>query len=249
MAQTDDATARHPSRVGEDPEQESNEYFAEQKARHATDLAALPKELWEHVEEADFEALLNPALKGDVAIWHKALYYFKKYMLVVVLRNWDDIKDRIDLKKHDYVDAFMAVADVMSQRWRAQPERSRTPNEELQIMGRAVYSLAYLLRNPRKNDPNQESVLNAGRPTALRILKVHWDLFGPHFPKEDVDVQKAVLNLSFGCLADEKDGDGCETILKAYEAAFGNTEEGKAKLAVYIAKIYLVYIETLDPKV
>ncbi len=249
MAQIDDPTARHPSRFGEDVEQESSEYFAEQKKRHAEDLAALPKELWENVETSHFEAMANATLKGDVAIWHKALYYFKKYMLVVVLRNWEDIKERIDVKKHDFVDAFLAVADVMQARWRAQPERSRTPNEEMQIMGRAAYGLAYLLRNPTKNEPNKEATLNAGRPTALRILKIHWELFGSHFPKEDADVQKAVLNLSFGCLADEKDGDGCEAILKAYEAAFGSTEEGKKKVISYIAQIYLVYIETLDPKV
>jgi hypothetical protein len=249
MAQIDDPTARHPSRFGEEIEQESTEYFAEQRKRHAEDLAPLPKELWEHVEDAHFDAMASATLKGDVAIWHKALYYFKKYMLVVVMRNWEDIKDRIDLKKHDFVDAFLAVAEVMQQRWRAQPERSRTPNEEMQIMGRAAYGLAYLLRNPTKNEPNKEATLNAGRPTALRILKVHWELFGQHFPKEDADVQKAVLNLSFGCLADEKDGDGCEAILKAYEAAFGSTEEGKKKVISYIAQTYLVYLQTLDPKV
>ncbi|MBP9891217.1 MAG: hypothetical protein KBG84_04875 [Planctomycetes bacterium] len=249
MAQLDDPTARHPSRMGEDVEQESSQYFEEMKRRHGEDLAGLPKELWENVETPHFEAMANATLKGDVAIWHKALYFFKKYMLYVVLRNWDEVKDSIDVKKHDFVDAFMMISDRMAQRWRAQPERTRQPNEEMQTMGRAAYGLAYLLRNPRKNDPNEASVLNAGRPTALRILKVHWELFGPHFPKEDADVQKAVLNLSFGCLADEKDGDGCEAILKAYEAAFGASEEGKKKVAYYIAQIYLVYLDTLDPKV
>lgn len=249
MAQLDDQTARHPSRMGEDFEQESGQYFEEMKRRHGEDLAALPRELWENVETPHFEAMANATLKGDVAIWHKALYFFKKYMLFVVLRNWEEVKDSVDVKKHDFVDAFMMISDGMAQRWRAQPERSRQPNEEMQIMGRAAYGLAYLLRNPRKNDPNMTSVLNAGRPTALRILKSHWELFGPHFPKEDVDVQKAVLNLSFGCLADEKDGDGCEAILKAYEAAFGSSDEGKKKVAYYIAQIYLVYLDTLDPKV
>lgn len=249
MAQLDDATARHPSRQGEDEEQESSEYFALMKTRHGEDLGGLPKELWENVETPHFEAMASATLKPDVAIWHKAVYFFKKYLLFVVARGWDDIKDRIDLQKHDFVDAFVALSEVMAQRWRSQPERSRTPSEEMQVMGRAAYGLAYLLRNPRKNDPNMESVLNAGRPMALRLLKPHWELFGPHFPKEDVEVQKAVLNLSFGCLADEKDGEGCETILKAYEAAYGNTEEGKKKVAYYIAQIYIVYLDTLDPKV
>lgn len=249
MAQLDDPSARHPSRVGEDAEQETPEYFAELKRRHAEDLALLPKELWENVETPHFEAMANVTLKTDVAIWHKALYFFKKYMLFTVLRGWDDIKDQVDLTKHDYVDCYLMLSEVLASRWRAQPERTRQPSEEMQLMGRAAYGLAYLLRNPRKNDPNMESVLNANRPMALRVLKPLWELFGPHFPKEDADIQKAVLNLSFGCLADEKDGDGCEAILKAYEAAFGGTEDGKKRVAYYIAQVYIVYLDTLDPKV
>ncbi len=215
--------ARHPSRVGDAKEQETAEWMAEQRARHATDFAALPKQLWEKQDEVHFTTIADNAVKTDVAMWHKALYFFKKYMLVVVLRNWDDVKERINPEKDDLVAAFLAVAERMQEKWLAQPERTRKPSDEMEMMGRAAFWYAQLLRNPAKSDPKRQAIRDGNRSTALRILKRHWELFGGHF-LEAAEVQSAVLELSFYSLAEEMDGDACESLLRSYEAFIANLE-------------------------
>ncbi|MBV6517211.1 MAG: hypothetical protein HPKKFMNG_02925 [Planctomycetes bacterium] len=242
--QIEDPAARHPSRSGEANEQETSEFFAEQKARHARDFEGLPKQIWEKQEEAHFAAMADTSLKVDVAMWHKAIYYFKKYMLVVVLRNWDDIKERVNPDKDNLVQCFLAVAEIMQERWKQQPERSRQPSDEMEMMGRAAYWYAFLMRNPAKSDVKRDELRNANRATALTILKRHWDLFGSHFASA-AEVQRAVIELSFWGLAEEQDGDGAEALLRAYEAAF---PDQKKKIADMIARIYTIFIDTLNPR-
>ncbi|MBX3458721.1 MAG: hypothetical protein KF696_02005 [Planctomycetes bacterium] len=245
----DDANAPRVSRAGPEDERESAEFFTQQRQRHAADLAQLPKSMWEGVEKAHWDAIDDGNTRDSLANWHKAVYFYKKYFLVEVLRNWRDIRESLDdVKSPTLIDGLRALAEFRNARWvKDNPTGRGEADPDMKRIGYAAYDLAYLLRNPPKNIPTAErDALSAGgRDLALGILRPFWSMFGYHLAGVEA-YQRGSLRLAFGALAEARDADACEQLYTTYAEAFpGDTDELKSM----VNRVYGILREQLTPRV
>lgn len=246
---SDDPNAPRISRSGPEEERESAEFFAEQRKRHATDLGQLPKSMWEGQEKPHWDAIDDGNTRDTLANWHKAVYLYKKYFLIEILRNWREIRDGLaEIKDPGLIDGLRVLAELRNAAWvKDNPTGKGEPDGDMKRMGYAAYDLAYLLRNPPKNIPpaERDALSAVGRDLALGILKPFWSWFGYHLAGVEA-YQRGSLRLAFGALAEAKDADACEQLYGTYAEAFpGDTDELKSM----VNRVYSILREQLTPRV
>lgn len=243
-----DPQSQRMSSTGAREERETEEWFTEQRARHATDLARLPESMWKG-QDSHWDAIMNRETAGPAANWHKALYYYKKYFLIEALRNWAEIEPLLkDKPNPDYLDGIFAVAAVRNSKWlQANPTGRGEADTDARRIGIALYIFAFMLRNPVESlgDAAARSALkDQARPEALRVLSQFWKLFGTHLEGRDVYKQKA-LQMAFYALCDAKDADGAEEAYLAYLAAFPDDAKEIGRM---VAFVYTLIIDSVQPR-
>jgi hypothetical protein len=248
-----DHTQPRVSRRGSDEERESDEFFAEQRDRHESDLAELPESMWKGIEVAHWEAIMDSSTQDNLANWHKSVYFYKKYFLIEALRHWSSVKEVLandDGELPDNLtvaDALRGVAQVRNQRWRQDNPSGGEPDGDMRRMGYAAYDLAFLLRNPPRNLPDQrrDELREQGRELALGVLRPFWTLFGDHLI-DNADYQRGALRLAFGALIEAADADAAEEVYRAYIEAFPEDED---RISRMVTNVYAVLSRTLSPRV
>jgi hypothetical protein len=244
----EDPSAPRINRRGEDKEQESVEWFAEQRARHGTDLSALPEGLIAGIEAPHWDAIMDSGTPDQLANWHKAVYYFKKYFLFEGARAWDQIAETIEARENPTIaDVVGAVVSVKNAAWmRDNPDGKGEPDADLKRIGYAVYDLTYLLRNPPKALPDnvRKPLLDAERNLALGLLRPYWTWFGPHLTDSE-EYKKYSLRLAFGALIDAQDADAAEEVYRAYIEGFQDDEN---QIRYMVGMLYTVLLRTLAPR-
>ncbi|MCC6465639.1 MAG: hypothetical protein IT463_09900 [Planctomycetes bacterium] len=244
---TADQNAPRISSRGTEAERETEAWFADQRARHGGDLAPLPTTLWEGIETAHWDVIQNRETAGQVANWHKAVYYFKKYFLLEVRRAWADVQPALEGKeKPDYVDAYLAACQARANRWTLDnPTGKGEPDKELERMGKAAYFLAYLMRNPPAalSEAERAKLKADFRGDALRLLQPYGTLFTRHLA--DLKFQQGALKLAFYALCEAQDGEASEAAYRAYEAAFPDDSE---ELKRMVNNVYSLIIAAYRPR-
>lgn len=243
-----DAQSQRISSTGPREDRESDEWFAVQRDRHATDLARLPASMWKG-HESHWAVIMDRNTAGPAANWHKAVYYFKKYFLTEALRNWAEIEPLLkDKANPDYLDGIFAVAALRNTKWlQANPSGKGEADTDARRLGVALYLYAYVLRNPVEamgDAAARAAMKDQMRPDALRILSQFWKLFGTHLEGRDVYKQKA-LQMAFYALYDGKDADGAEEAYLAYLEAFPNDT---AEIGKMVAFVYTLIIDAVQPR-
>lgn len=245
---SEDRRARRINTRGADDEVESEEWFAEQRARHAEDLSALPESMWKGLEAPHWDAIQDSGTDGQLANWHKAVYYYKKYFLFECVKNWDDIEERInEIESPTLLDGINAVAREANRKWlRDNPDGKGEPDGNMKRMGFAAYDLAFLLRNPPRSvgDTVRAELRADGRELALGILRPFWDWFGMHL-QESPAYKKGALKLAFYALSEAKDADACEQAYRAYLEAF---PEDETELRRMVTNVYSILLDVLQPR-
>ena len=244
----EDSAAVKINRRGDDGEQESLEWFADQRARHATDLAALPPTMIAGIEAPHWDAIVNDDTPDQLANWHKAVYYFKKYFLFEGLKAWDQIKESVEAMENPGLPELIgAVVEAKNAAWtRDNPDGKGEPDPDLKRMGYAVYDLSFLLLNPKgaKNDKQKDELIAQERDLALGVLRPYWNWFGPHL-QDSLDYKKYSLRLAFRALADARDAEACEDVYHAYMESFA---EDTKQIRYMVGMVYALLRETLTPK-
>lgn len=244
----EDAVAPKINRRGEDGEQESVEWFTEQRGRHATDLAMLPSSAIAGVDDRHWDAILDNATPDQLANWHKAVYYFKKYFLFEAQRSWNDIREAVEeLENPDLAALLAEIVKSRNANWlRENPSGEGPADPDLKRLGYAVYDLAYLLMNPPRSlrDEERNALIAQERDLALAVLRPYWGWFGPHL-QDSLEYKKFSLRLAFRALADAEDAEACEEVYLAYAESFGD-DEGQVKYMVTM--IYGLLLRTLQPR-
>ncbi|MCL4729850.1 MAG: hypothetical protein KJ044_05350, partial [Planctomycetes bacterium] len=248
-----DSNSQRISSMGAREERESDQWFAEQRDRHAVDLAALPESMWKG-HESHWQMIMDNQTPGPVANWHKAIYFYKKYCLVEALRNWAEIEPLLkDKEKPDYLDGLFAVAQMRNTRWLvANPTGRGEPDVDMRRMGVAMHFFAYMLRNPVKEFGDEaalKAVREQYRPDALRVLNQYWKLFGAHLAGRDEYKQKT-LQMAFYALSEARDVEGAEEAYLAYAEAFPAeaSEANKREIGRMVSNVYALLIETVQPR-
>jgi hypothetical protein len=249
----DDIAAPRISRRGADEERESDEFFAEQRDRHATDLAVLPRTMWEGIEAPHWEAIMDSSTPDNLANWHKAVYFYKKYFLIEAARIWPQLEENFKDEEGNLpdnltmADAIRGVAQVYNQRYMRENPTGGDGDRDMKRMGYAAYDLAYLLRNPPRNvaPVERERLRELERGLALDILRPFWTLYGPHL-LDSPNYQRGALRLAFGALIDAEDGDAAEEVYRAYAEAFPEDTEQHRSM---VTRVYAVLSRTLSPRV
>lgn len=248
-----DSNSQRISSAGAKEERESDEWFAEQRARHATDLGKLPESMWKG-HDAHWDYILDRNSPGPAANWHKAIYYFKKYFLVEALKSWAEIEPLLkDTKDPSYLDGVFAVAQVKNTKWlQANPTGKGEPDPDMRRLGMGMYLFTYMLRNPVESfgdEAARKAVRDNYRTDALRVLTSFWKLFGTHLEGRDVYKQKA-LQMAFYALSEARDVDGAEEAYLAYAEAFPAEadEANKKEIARMVSNVYGLIIEKVQPR-
>lgn len=222
-----DAMAPRISRSGPDEERESDAFFSEQRARHATDLADLPESMWKGLEVRHWDAIMNAQTPDALANWHKAVYYYKKYFLLEARRSWQDIQPLLaEVEAPTVLDGIHAVAEFRNARWLSQnPQGSGDPDADMRRMGFAGYELAYLLRNPPQVMPEaaREKLKGDSRDFALGVLRRYWSMYGYHLA-DNADYQRQALSMSFSALIEANNVDASEQVFLTYQETFPDNE-------------------------
>ena len=252
---SEDPTSSRNNRRGEvDKERfirdvEDNDWYAEQIARHKTDLAELPDSMVDGVAKPHWDAILDAATPDQLVNWHKAVYYFKKYFLFEAAKAWPDIKDSLStVENPTLADAMGAIAQVRNARWtRDNPSGTGAPDLDMKRMGYAAYDMAYLLRNPPKSLPDdvQDALRVAERGLALAVLRPYWKWFGNHLA-DSQDYKKYSLRLSFGALSEAKDEDAAEAVYQTYVESFPDDDR---QIQYMVSNVYAILSEKLTPKI
>lgn len=244
----EDPAAPKVNRRGEDAEQESTEWFAAQRARHAIDLATLPPTAIAGIDSAHWDAIMDSGTPDQLANWHKAVYYFKKYFLFEGVKAWNDIKETVEaMENPGLADVLGAVVEVKNTAWmRDNPSGEGPADADLKRMGYAVYDLAYLLLNPPDSvgDDMKKQLIEQERDIALAILRPYWGWFGPHL-QDSLDYKKFSLRLAFRALADARDAEACEEVYHAYIESF---EDDTQQIRYMVGMVYALLRQTLTPK-
>jgi len=248
-----DSNSQRISSQGAKEERESDDWFKEQRSRHAVDLAALPESMWKG-QDAHWDVILNNQTPGPVANWHKGIYYFKKYFLFEALKNWAEVEPLLkDNAKPTYLDGIFAVAQAKNSKWlQANPTGRGEPDADVRRIGIAMYFFTYMLRNPVNefgDEAARKAVRDEYRADALRVLTSFWKLFGTHLEGRDIYKQKA-LQMAFYALSEARDADGAEEAYLAYAEAFpaAASEENKKEVGRMVSNVYALIIETVQPR-
>ncbi|MCA8910989.1 MAG: hypothetical protein KDB82_04755 [Planctomycetes bacterium] len=251
---SEDSGARRNNRSGEKDKEnfkwdvEDPEWYQEQIARHKTDFHNLPAKLLDGVAKPHWDAILDPDTPDQLANWHKAVYYYKKYFLYEADKAWDKVGPLLEGNEHPTIaDAIGAVAQARNAAWlRDNPGGEGEPDPDMKRMGYAAYDLAYLLRNPPKNLAKEKiaELQEQERSLALGILGPYWKWFGTHLAGSKA-YQKGALTLSFYALADAKDEDACEEVYRAYVQAFPDDDKEIRRM---VSNVYAILREKLTPK-
>lgn len=232
---------------GAKEERESDQWFQEQKDRHATDLAKLPESMWKGVE-AHWDVVLDRNTPGPVANWHKAVYFFKKYFLIEALREWEQVEPLVkDKEKPDFLDAIFAVAQAKNTKWlRDNPTGKGEPDADMRRIGVGLYYFVYLLRTPPDafGADGAAKIKQENRAVALRVLGQFWKLFGVHLAGKD-DYKQRVLKMAFYALAESRDADAAEESYLAYSTAFPADDKEIARM---VSNVYALLIDELQPR-
>ncbi|MCG3182398.1 MAG: hypothetical protein ICCCNLDF_00460 [Planctomycetes bacterium] len=227
---------------------EDAEWYAAQRARHAADLGSLPASLYDGVEKSHWDAIVEGSTADQLANWHKAVYYYKKYFLFEAKKAWDEISPVLEGKERPGIaDAIGAIAEVRNAKWlRDNPSGKGEPDADMKRMGFAAYDLAYLLRNPPRklDDATRAALLEAERPLALGILAPYWKWFGSHLA-DSPNYKQGSLRLSFGALSESRDEDACEEVYRAYIESF---PDDTAQIKYMVSNLYAILREKLTPK-
>lgn len=244
----EDEAAPKVNRRGEDEEQESVEWFGKQRDRHMTDLAGLPTGIISGVETRHWDAILDNNTPDQLANWHKAVYYFKKYFLFEGLKAWDTIKESVDAMENPGIPELLgAVVEAKNAAWlRDNPGGEGEADADLKRMGYAVYDLAYLLLNPPDTlgDDVRNQLIAEERDLALGILRPYWGWFGPHL-QDSLDYKKYSLRLAFRALADARDAEACEEVYHAYMESFSDDTK---QIRYMVGMVYALLRKSLTPK-
>ncbi|MBZ0135893.1 MAG: hypothetical protein K8I27_05930 [Planctomycetes bacterium] len=243
----EDSAAPKVNRRGENSEQESVEWFTSQRARHATDLAALPPGVIAGVD-SHWDAILDANTPDQLANWHKAVYYFKKYFLFEGAKAWDDIKASVEAKKNPGIpDIIGAMVEFKNAAWmRDNPSGEGPPDADLKRIGYAVYDMSVLLLNPpdAASDDVKKKLIAQERDLALAVLRPYWTWFGPHL-QDSLDYKKYSLRLAFRALADAGDAEACEEVYHAYLESFADDTN---QIRYMVGMVYGLLREALTPK-
>jgi hypothetical protein len=251
---TEDATAPRISRRGADEGLESEEFFREQMERHATDLAILPESMWRGVEVPHWDVILNAETSGQLANWHKAVYFYKKYFLIEAVRYWSDLQPLLaddDGNLPDdlgIADAIVGVAQLVNQRWlRENPTGEGEGDRDLRRMGVAAYDLAHLLRNPPRTLPEAQrtALQEQERELALRILRPYWNMYGPHLEGREA-YQQFSLRMAFSALVEDNDWEAAERFYRRYVELYPEDDDQLARMA---GQLFSLMSRTLTPRV
>lgn len=206
-----DRAATRISRRGDKAEQESEEWFAAQRARHATDLEGLPAGMITGVD-SHWDAIMDAQTQDQLANWHKALYYYKKYFLIEAKLAWAEVQPKLaTVENADLVDAMAAIASIRNEAWNKENPTGRgEPYQDMKRMAYAAYDLAWLLRNPPVGESRAED-----RALAIRILRPFWNMFGIHLAG-NLNYEEGALRSAFYGLVESRDADNCEALYMAY---------------------------------
>jgi hypothetical protein len=251
---SEDPNAPRNNRRGENKKEdyrwdiEDPEWYQGQRDRHAADLASLPASLYDGVEKAHWDAIVDSKTQDQLVNWHKSVYYYKKYFLFEAKKAWDEIGPLLEGKeKPGIADAIGAIAEVRNARWmRDNPSGQGPADLDMKRMGFAAYDLAYLMRNPPKrlDDATRAALLDAERPLALAILAPYWKWFGIHLA-DSPNYKQGSLRLSFGALSESRDEDGCEEVYRAYVESFPDDTN---QIRFMVSNLYAILRDKLTPK-
>lgn len=211
MAQ--DRSTLRITRRGDRAEHESDEFFAEQRARHKPDLAGLPDAMIAGVD-AHWDKVQDAQTPDQMVNWNKSVYYYKKYFLVEAKLAWPEIEARLAGKpKADLVDALVEITALRNEAWtKENPTGRGAPYQDMRRMAYAAYDLAWLLRNP----PDGQSV-ESDRELAIRILRPFWSMFGIHLAG-NLNYEEGALRSAFYGLVESRDADNVESLYMAYRS-------------------------------
>jgi hypothetical protein len=161
-------------------------------------MGALPESMWKG-HDAHWDIVMKGETTGQLATWHKMVYYFKRYFLVEAARAWNDIGPALaENTKADYIDGILAVAQHKSVLWqRANPSGTGEPDADLGRIGKALFYYASMLRTPPGKD---EALIKQYTQDVNRILGPYLKLFDKHL--DDPVFKKASMSLSFQALCD-----------------------------------------------
>lgn len=227
---------------------EDAEWYQGQRDRHAADLGALPASLYDGIEKPHWDAIVDSKTADQLANWHKAVYFYKKYFLFEAKKAWDEISPLLEGKESlGIADAMGAIAEIRNAKWmRDNPSGQGAADLDMKRMGFAAYDLAYLLRNPPKklDDATRAALLDAERPLALAILAPYWKWYGMHLA-DSPNYKQGSLRLSFGALSEARDEDACEEVYRAYIEAF---PDDTAQIRYMVSNLYAILRDKLTPK-
>ncbi|MCC6575420.1 MAG: hypothetical protein IT462_16710 [Planctomycetes bacterium] len=257
---------------GSDEEVESPQFFKDQQARHEPDLNKLPKNLWEGIDARHWDVINNAQTEGDVANWHKAVYYYQKYFMFLLIREWERVSKRIEPEKADWIDALIALCESKQEDWIKIPAATRKPDAELRRLALSMHNFAYLLRvmpasvKDVGENKARTKMEDEYRPMAIKLLRRMPSLFELHFRLEgnltvdelklNRDFTQSVVDLSFYAMVDDLDADGAEAMLTIYrekfsppaDAADNVKKAAKKKLFDMIGRVYSLYLKVYDPR-